>query len=140
MHAGERRAGLPGPAAQRLDPARPGQVGPGRRSGRPGVRQGRGEVLAVPAPGAREGVGVKRLRTAGVVAGVLTVGAVAFLNLPEAESRDQPDATGPAGTAEIIRQTLTDRESHDGTLGHGATATVTARGSGTVTALPAGGA
>ncbi|MCY1144668.1 peptidoglycan-binding protein [Actinoplanes sp. Pm04-4] len=83
---------------------------------------------------------MRKRTTAGVVAGVLTVGAVAFFNLLEAESGDQPGATGPAETAEITRETLVDQESHDGTLGHGDTATVTARASGTVTALPVGGA
>nr|WP_221381168.1 peptidoglycan-binding protein [Actinoplanes polyasparticus] len=83
---------------------------------------------------------MKRGLLAGVVAGGLTVGAVAFFNLPEAESRDQPQTSGPAETAEVTRETLIDRESHDGTLGHGDTATVTARGAGTITALPVGGA
>ncbi|WP_250000795.1 peptidoglycan-binding protein [Actinoplanes sp. M2I2] len=88
---------------------------------------------------------MSRGRAAGVVAGVLTVGAVAavvtVINLPAAESGDGPPAgSGPAETTEITKETLIDRESHDGTLGHGDTATVAARGSGTVTALPAGGA
>jgi len=82
-------------------------------------------------------------RTAGVVAGVLTVGAVATavtaFNLPGAQ--DDPDSPGktPVSTADITRQTLIDRENHDGTLGHGDTTTVSSRGSGTVTRLPAEG-
>ncbi|MBM2618672.1 peptidoglycan-binding protein [Actinoplanes sp. LDG1-06] len=87
---------------------------------------------------------MSRRRTTGVVAGVLTVGAVAaavtVINLPPAESGDGTTGNTPAETAEITRETLIDRESHDGTLGHGDTSTVTARGSGTVTGLPASGA
>ena len=80
-------------------------------------------------------------RTTGVVAGVLSVGAIAaavtVLRLPHAESGDTPDAAAPPATAEIIRETLVDREEHDGTLGYGTTTAVTARSSGTVTSLPA---
>ncbi|GID26974.1 peptidoglycan-binding protein [Paractinoplanes brasiliensis] len=87
---------------------------------------------------------MNRRRTTGVVAGVLTIGAVAaavtVINLPAAESGDSTTGSGPAETAEITKQTLIDRESHDGTLGHGDTSTVAARGSGTLTALPASGA
>ena len=86
---------------------------------------------------------MSRRRTISVLAGVLAVGtaaaAVTVLNLPEAASDD--DATGrePAATTEITEQTLVDSESHDGTLGHGDTTTVTARAAGTVTGLPATG-
>ncbi|WP_127504519.1 peptidoglycan-binding protein [Actinoplanes solisilvae] len=79
-----------------------------------------------------------------VVAGVLTVGAVAavaLVNLPAEGSGDGASAaSGPAETTEVTKQTLVDRESHGGTLGHGDTATVAARDSGTVTSLPASGA
>jgi peptidoglycan hydrolase-like protein with peptidoglycan-binding domain len=84
-------------------------------------------------------------RTAGIVAGVVTVGAVAaavtVFNLPDAKN-GSATASGAtvANTADIAKQTLIDRESHDGTLGHGDTTTLTARGSGTVTWLPAAGA
>jgi peptidoglycan hydrolase-like protein with peptidoglycan-binding domain len=84
-------------------------------------------------------------RTAGVVAGVLAVGAVAaavtVFNLPDpsGNSAGASDDTTPA-TAEITRETLVDRETHDGTLGHGQTSTLVARSSGTVTWLPASGA
>ena len=85
-----------------------------------------------------------RRRTTAVIAGVLTVGAVAaavaVINLPPAESGDNTTRGGPAETAEIIKETLIDHESHDGTLGHGDTSTVTARAAGTVTWLPASGA
>jgi peptidoglycan hydrolase-like protein with peptidoglycan-binding domain len=79
-----------------------------------------------------------------VVAGVLTVGAVAAAStvfaLREAEDgTDSADRT-PVATAEITRQTLLDREEHEGTLGHGDTTTVASRDSGTVTGLPAEGA
>jgi peptidoglycan hydrolase-like protein with peptidoglycan-binding domain len=85
-------------------------------------------------------------RTTGVVAGVLTVGAVAaavtVFNLPDAQSSSGNGSASnvPANTAEIAKETLVDREDHDGTLGHGATATVNSRGGGTVTWLPAAGA
>lgn len=86
---------------------------------------------------------MSRRWTTGVVAGVLTIGAVAaavtVINLPAAESGDGPSSSEPARTADITRQTLIDRESHDGTLGHGDTSTVAARGTGTLTALPTSG-
>jgi peptidoglycan hydrolase-like protein with peptidoglycan-binding domain len=84
-----------------------------------------------------------RRRTAGVVAGVLSVGAVAaavtVLNLPPASSTSMPTDTTTETTTEITKETLIDREDHDGTLGHGDTTTVSARGGGTVTRLPASG-
>jgi hypothetical protein len=84
-----------------------------------------------------------RRRTTAVVAGALSVGAVAaavtLFNLPQAESGDNTTGTAPAQTAEVTKETLVDTESHDGTLGHGDTTTVAARGNGTVTALPATG-
>jgi peptidoglycan hydrolase-like protein with peptidoglycan-binding domain len=43
-------------------------------------------------------------------------------------------------TADITKQTLIDRENHDGTLAHGDTTTIASRGNGTVTGLPAEGA
>jgi peptidoglycan hydrolase-like protein with peptidoglycan-binding domain len=83
-------------------------------------------------------------RTAGVVAGVLSVAAVAaaiaVFNLPEAEESPRSSDSAPAPTAEITKQTLIDRESHDGTLGHGDPTTIATRGAGTVTRLPAEGA
>ncbi len=85
---------------------------------------------------------MSRRRTT-LVAGVLTVGAVAAavtaLNLPQAESGDGTADRAPAETAEVTRETLIDTESHSGTLGHGDPSTVTARDSATVTALPATG-
>ncbi|MFB4277394.1 peptidoglycan-binding protein [Nonomuraea sp. MTCD27] len=82
-------------------------------------------------------------RTVGVVAGALAVGTVAAavtaFNLPDPD--DSPRSTGgtPAATAEITKQTLVDRESHDGVLAHGDSTTISSRGSGTITALPAEG-
>jgi hypothetical protein len=83
-------------------------------------------------------------RTAGVVAGVVTAGAVAaavtVFNLPAAESGSKSSTGTVTNTAEIAKETLIDRESHDGTLGHGATVTLGSKGGGTVTWLPAVGA
>jgi hypothetical protein len=79
-------------------------------------------------------------RATGVTAGVLAVGAIAaavtVLNLPDAESSEKT-AGKVTTTADVTREALVDRESHDGTLGHGATTTLTSRGSGTITWLPA---
>jgi peptidoglycan hydrolase-like protein with peptidoglycan-binding domain len=85
-------------------------------------------------------------RTAGVVAGVVTIGAVAaavtVFNLPDAESSSNSGSSSTAvtNTADIAKETLVDRETHDGTLGHGGTTTLTSKGSGTVTWLPTTGA
>jgi len=83
-------------------------------------------------------------RTAGVVAGVLSAGAVAaaitVFNLPKAQGRPGSADSLPLSTAEVTKQTLVDRENHDGTLGHGDPTTISARGGGTVTGLPAEGA
>jgi hypothetical protein len=82
--------------------------------------------------------------TLGVVAGVLAVGALAtaitVFNLPESAGNPSSASSTPASTAEITKQTLIDRESHDGTLAHGDSTTISSRGSGTVTGLPAEGA
>ena len=79
-------------------------------------------------------------RTAGVVAGVLSVGAVAaavtVFNLPAASSTPSSSSDTPEKTATVTKETLVDRESHDGTLGHGETTTIAARSGGTVTRLP----
>ncbi|SNY30924.1 HlyD family efflux transporter periplasmic adaptor subunit [Paractinoplanes atraurantiacus] len=78
-----------------------------------------------------------------VVAGVLTVGAVAaavtVFNLPPAESNDGTTTGKPTETAEVAKKTLVDSESHDGTLGHGDTSSIAAGRQGTVTALAASG-
>ncbi|MBP2325626.1 peptidoglycan hydrolase-like protein with peptidoglycan-binding domain [Kibdelosporangium banguiense] len=83
-------------------------------------------------------------RTTRVVAGVVSAGAVAaaitVVNLPDARSSPDPAKTTPVTTTEITKQTLTDRENHGGTLGHGDTTTISSRGDGTVTGLPAEGA
>jgi peptidoglycan hydrolase-like protein with peptidoglycan-binding domain len=87
---------------------------------------------------------MSRRRATGVIAGVLSVGAVAaavtVLRLPAAESGEGGKPTLPAETAEITKETLVDRSDHDGTLGHGDTTTISARAAGTVTTLPAAGA
>ncbi|WP_309244468.1 peptidoglycan-binding protein [Micromonospora parastrephiae] len=53
--------------------------------------------------------------------------------------RDAAEASGPAATAAITRQTLADAQTADGELGYGATRTATAKLSGTITGLPATG-
>jgi peptidoglycan hydrolase-like protein with peptidoglycan-binding domain len=82
-------------------------------------------------------------RTAGVVAGVLAVGAVAatvtVVDLAKAARGAKPAHPTSVATAEVTQQTLIDRENHDGTLAHGESTTVSARGAGTVTELPAEG-
>jgi peptidoglycan hydrolase-like protein with peptidoglycan-binding domain len=90
---------------------------------------------------------VSARRTASVVAGVLSAGAVAaavtVFNLPGAQGSgigSGGSSRVPANTAEISKTTLVDREDHDGTLGHGDTMTLAARAAGTVTSLPATGA
>ncbi|TMR22389.1 HlyD family efflux transporter periplasmic adaptor subunit [Nonomuraea turkmeniaca] len=83
-------------------------------------------------------------RTTGVVAGVLSAGAVAaaitVFNLPVAEESPSSANSTPVSTVEIAKLTLVDRENHDGTLGHGDTTSISSRGDGTVTRLPAEGA
>jgi hypothetical protein len=100
------------------------------------------EVLA--ASQARGDLLVGARRTAGVAAGVLSVGAVAaaitVFNLPQAQHSDNPATDTPVSTADIAKQTLIDRENHDGTLAHGDATTIASRGNGTVTGLPAEGA
>jgi peptidoglycan hydrolase-like protein with peptidoglycan-binding domain len=82
-------------------------------------------------------------RNAGVVAGLLSVGAVAAaitaVALPETPSSGNASAGPTTSTTDITRQTLIDRESHDGILGHGDTTTISSRSAGTVTGLPAEG-
>ena len=83
-------------------------------------------------------------RATGVVAGVVSAGAVVaaitVVTLPAAGSSPASAKSTPATTTEITEQTLTDRESHGGTLGHGDPTTISSRGDGTVTGLPAEGA
>jgi len=65
-----------------------------------------------------------------------------LFNLPDAESSSNNTSSSKttANTADIAKETLIDRESHDGTLGHGGTTTLSSKGSGTVTWLPTTGA
>ena len=83
-------------------------------------------------------------RAVGVVTGVLSIGAVAAaitaFTLPETRESPGSANNAPVPTADITKQTLIDRENHDGALGHGDTTTISSRGNGTVTALPAEGA
>jgi peptidoglycan hydrolase-like protein with peptidoglycan-binding domain len=73
--------------------------------------------------------------TAVAVAGV-TAAAIGFGG---AEAGSTPRSTLPPATAKVTRTTLTDTQDVDGTLAYGATTTVNARGSGTVTWLAAEG-
>jgi peptidoglycan hydrolase-like protein with peptidoglycan-binding domain len=83
-------------------------------------------------------------RTVGVVAGVLSVGAVAaaitVFNLSDPEDGAGGTDDPPASTADVTKATLVDREDHEGTLGHGDTTKISSRDGGTVTWLPAEGA
>nr|BFE65485.1 peptidoglycan-binding protein [Dactylosporangium thailandense] len=85
----------------------------------------------------------RRGRTGRVIFGVAAVAAVgaaaaAGLGLPSG-THDAGAAKGalPAKTAQVTRQTLVDTESHDGKLGHGDSRTLTGRGAGTLTEVPA---
>ncbi|WP_328466188.1 efflux RND transporter periplasmic adaptor subunit [Actinoplanes sp. NBC_00393] len=85
-----------------------------------------------------------RRRTTVGLAAVLTAGAAAaavvVAGLPEAESGTGSGSTRPAATAQVKKETLVDKEDHDGSLGYGDSTTVNTRLSGTVTRLPAVGA
>jgi peptidoglycan hydrolase-like protein with peptidoglycan-binding domain len=75
-----------------------------------------------------------------VVTGVVAVGAVAaaitVFNLPKSDANPSSASSTPASTAVITKQTLVDRETHDGTLAHGDSTTISSRVSGTITSLP----
>ncbi|BBH66455.1 peptidoglycan-binding protein [Actinoplanes sp. OR16] len=85
----------------------------------------------------------RRARTTAAVAAVLTAGAAAAVvfvaGLPEGEAGAQPESELPAATADVSKETLVDKEDHDGSLGYGDPAAVTTRLTGTVTSLAAGG-
>jgi peptidoglycan hydrolase-like protein with peptidoglycan-binding domain len=72
--------------------------------------------------------------------GVAAAAAVVAVNLPDAEGGGAPQNATPPATAQVTRQTLVDREDHNGDLGYGETTTVNSRLQGTVTGLPATGA
>ncbi|BCJ44833.1 peptidoglycan-binding protein [Actinoplanes ianthinogenes] len=78
------------------------------------------------------------------MAGVLAAGgAAAFVlvgGLPDGNTPAQAGSSPPAATAEVTKQTLVDKESHDGALGYGDTTALAASLSGTVTWMPAAGA
>lgn len=81
-----------------------------------------------------------RRTTTGVIAGVVSAGAIvaAVTLLPRSQSSAGSSGSElPADTASITKTTLIDRESHDGTVGHGDTTAISARVGGTVTMLPA---
>ncbi|GAA1636580.1 peptidoglycan-binding protein [Actinoplanes couchii] len=83
---------------------------------------------------------MSRRRTAAVVGGVVAVGAVVtavtVFSLANTDESPTTAGTAPISTAEVTKETLVDRESHDGTLAHGDSTTISARGGGTITALP----
>ncbi|MEU4336540.1 peptidoglycan-binding protein [Micromonospora lupini] len=87
---------------------------------------------AIRRPGLRAAVAV------GIVLLVAAVGVVAAVGFGGAAG-DATQASGPAATAPIIRQTLADAQTADGELGYGTTRTATAKLSGTITGLPATG-
>ncbi|WP_144123212.1 efflux RND transporter periplasmic adaptor subunit [Catellatospora sichuanensis] len=70
---------------------------------------------------------------------VLAVAAAAGLavGLPKLSGGEEAAAAGPAETATVTRQTLSDTETKSGTLGYGTEHTVGARSAGTVTWLAA---
>jgi peptidoglycan hydrolase-like protein with peptidoglycan-binding domain len=74
-------------------------------------------------------------------AGILLVaaGTVAAVGFGGRDAAPAATSNLPPATAKVTRTTLTQTEQVSGTLGYGSTATLTARGSGTVTWLPAAG-
>lgn len=78
---------------------------------------------------------MRKLLAAGAVA-ALAVAAFVLFRQPEAKA---PAAAASVDTADITRETLIDRENHDGSLGHGDSSTITGRAAGTITWLPAAG-
>ncbi|MEK8108974.1 hypothetical protein NKG94_37425 [Micromonospora sp. M12] len=83
-----------------------------------------------------------RLRAAvigGVVLLVAAVGVTAAVGFGGDTDGDAAEASAPAATARVTRQTLADAETVDGELGYGTTRTATAKLSGTVTGLAATG-
>ncbi|GAA4598704.1 hypothetical protein BJY16_002810 [Actinoplanes octamycinicus] len=87
---------------------------------------------------------MNRKWTTATAAGVLVAGgAAAFVlvgDLPDGSEPAQAGSSPPAATADVTKQTLVDKESHDGTLGYGDTTGLASSRSGTVTWLPAVGA
>lgn len=82
-------------------------------------------------------------RVAVAVVAVAAVGAAAAagLGLPDRDSDASTQAAAaPPKTTKVTRQTLVDTQTEDGKLGHGTSATVSGRLSGTLTELPAVGA
>ncbi|WP_308285281.1 peptidoglycan-binding protein [Actinoplanes hulinensis] len=85
----------------------------------------------------------RKWTTAAVAVVLVTGGAAAFLlaGLPETEGNGaRASSAATTATADITRQTLIDRERHDGSLGYGDAVGLATRLSGTVTWLPAEGA
>ncbi|GAA3450497.1 peptidoglycan-binding protein [Dactylosporangium matsuzakiense] len=87
----------------------------------------------------------RRGRAGKVILGVAAVAAVgaaaaAGLGLPQTGSQaEAPKSSGPPKTATVSRQTLVDTQNEDGKLGHGDSRTLTGRGAGTLTEVPAAG-
>ncbi|GID47153.1 peptidoglycan-binding protein [Actinoplanes capillaceus] len=83
----------------------------------------------------------RKWTTAAVAVVLVTGGAAAFLlagGLPETEGNGaRASSTATTATADITRQTLIDKERHDGSLGYGDAVGLATRLSGTVTWLPA---
>ncbi|GAA2352410.1 peptidoglycan-binding protein [Dactylosporangium salmoneum] len=87
----------------------------------------------------------RRGRAGRVVFGVAAVAvagaaAVAGFGLPDRDGSAATHSAPPPKTAKVTRQTLVDGQNEDGQLGHGDARTLTGRGQGTLTELPAVGA
>jgi peptidoglycan hydrolase-like protein with peptidoglycan-binding domain len=84
---------------------------------------------------------MRRLRTAVVAGSAILVAAVvvaATVGFGGNGANPSPQSTGPAlATAPVTRATLTQTQQVNGTLGYGTPIRVTARGTGTITWLPA---
>ncbi|WIM97576.1 peptidoglycan-binding protein [Actinoplanes oblitus] len=81
--------------------------------------------------------------TAAVAGALVAAGVAAFVlvgGLPEGDTPARAGGSAPAATADVTKQTLVDKESHDGTLGYGDTTALASGQDGTVTWMPAAGA
>ena len=82
-------------------------------------------------------------RVVAVTAGMLSLGAIAaaitVFSLPKGNDDSGSSDNAAPATATVTKGTLVDRQSVDGTLAHGDPTSITTRGSGTVTQMPAEG-
>jgi multidrug efflux system membrane fusion protein len=85
----------------------------------------------------------RKWTTAAVAGALVAVGAAGFVlfgGLPSSEDPAQAGSNLPAATAAVTKETLVDKESHEGSLGYGDSTALAARANGTVTWMPAIGA